>query len=310
MPVCLWRPPRKNGGRPRKMSRECGEKVKSSQRVFRNPSKYSRRSWRSFSASFLSSLLIVLFAGSCLKPSVRLNYEFPEGRTARYRWSIEARSSLDSAVEVRRDIVISKLNVQQRVLGQSNEGNAQVRFVIEPTELRENGVKEKNLEATVLDVEITPEGRIARVVRSAHLPPAALHELQLDTLLGEVLPPLPNRELEINDRWAAPLKAQDKRSRIDLTGTGRLSGFRLKDRSRRASIDVIRKGAVTTSQRIGRTDTTVSGTSRIDTNAEIDVDRHLLASSNSVAKSVFDVATGGTAQGRVELLLKTRIELL
>lgn len=206
--------------------------------------------------------------------------------------------------------MVSKLNVDQRVLGQSGEGNAQVRFVIEPVEVSENGVKENNLQSTTLDVEITPGGRIARVVRSAHLPPAALHELELDTLLGEVLPPLPDQALQLNESWPAPLKAEDKRSRIDLTGRGRLSGFRLKSQSRRAMIEVLRKGSVTTSQRIGRADTTVAGTSRIETEAEIDVDRNLLAASNSTARSVFDVATVGTAQGRVELLLKTQIELV
>jgi hypothetical protein len=292
------------------MSNEFARRARSWPRVFKGRSTSSRRYSKSFGLNFLSSFLVLLLAGACLSGTVRLRYEFPKGRHVQYRWTIDARTSLDSAVETRRDRVLSNLNVDQRVLGQSDEGNAQVRFVIEPVEVSENGVKEKNLQSTTLDVEITPGGGIARVVRSAHLPPAALHELELDTLLGEVLPPLPDRGLQLNESWPAPLKAEDKRSRIDLTGKGKLSGFRLKNQSRRAMIEVLRKGSVTTSQRIGRADTTVSGTSRIETNAEIDVDRHLLAASTSTARSIFDIATGGTAQGRVELLLKTQIELI
>jgi hypothetical protein len=202
------------------------------------------------------------------------------------------------------------MDVDERVLGQSSEGNAQVRMVLDPVEFKENGVEVGAPEATVLDYEVSATGRIARVVRSAHLPPAALQELEVDTLLGEVLPPLPDRAVEIADSWDAPLKAGGTRSNIDLTGRGRLSGFRLKDQSRRARVSVSRSGPIKTSQRIGRAQTDIVGTSRVRTTAEIDLDRHIMAASTSRSRSTFNIATGGAPQGTAELLLVTRIELI
>jgi hypothetical protein len=241
---------------------------------------------------------------------VPLRYEFPQGRHVRYRWTINATTSIDSTLEQRRDRVAIVMEVDERVLGQSNEGNAQVRMVLDPIEFKENGVDIGTPEATVLDYEVSAAGRIARVVRSAHLPPAALQELEVDTLLGEVLPPLPERSVEINDRWDAPLKIAGKRSNIDLTGRGRLAGFRLKNQSRRARISVSRTGSISTSQKIGRALTDIAGTSRVRTTAEIDLDRHLLAESNSRSQSTFNIATGGAPQGTVELVLVSRVELI
>jgi hypothetical protein len=202
------------------------------------------------------------------------------------------------------------LEVDERVLGQSNDGNAQVRMVLDPIEFKENDVDVGTPEATVLDYEVSSTGKIVRVVRSAHLPPAALQELEVDTLLGEVLPPLPDRSVEIRDRWDAPLKMSGRRSNIDLTGRGRLTGFRLRDQSRRAKISVARTGPIKTSQKIGRAQTDITGTTRVRTNAEIDLDRHLLAASNSRSQSTFNIATGGAPQGTVKLRLVTRVELI
>lgn len=237
-------------------------------------------------------------------------YEFPDGQSLRYRWTITATTALESPTEQTRNSLDATLDVIQEVVGHT-EQNAQVRLTITPRELIENGLRVEVPPSTTLDLELTPAGAVARIVRSAQLSPAALVELELEGILREVLPPLPSRPVEIGDSWNAALSSDTGRTKLDLKGSAKLSAFQLHDRRRLAKIQVERRGSITTSQRIGRADVVLPGTSRSRITAEIDLDGGFLVSSSAHSTADFEIAGGGgRPAGLFDLVIETRAELV
>lgn len=245
-----------------------------------------------------------------MEPAVKLAYEFSDGQKLRYRWTVTATTSLETPSEQTRDQLDAALDITQEVLGHT-EQNAQVRLTISPRDLIENGVRVETPPSTTLDLELTPEGSVARVVRSAELSPAALIELELEGILREVLPPLAERAVEIGESWSAAMVSDTGRTKLDLKGSARLSSFRLHDRRRLAKIQVERRGRITTSQRVGRADVLLPGTSRSRLTAEIDLDGGFLVSSSARSVADFDIAAGGVRPaGLFDLVIETRAELV
>lgn len=256
-------------------------------------------------------VVAALALAACAEPRVQLRYRLPGAGELRYRWTIETATAAETpagATDRRTRLV---LIVSEIPLGAGPEGTARLRMVLAPQEAVEDGAPVPPGPPVTLELEVTPAGRVARVLRAADLPPETASSLELDRLLHEVRPPLPPERVALGARWPAPLASRGERSAVDLRGEGRLLGFELAGRRRLAVVEVRRSGPVVTSQQVGRGEVSLRGTSDIRTVARVDLDRGELVASDSRAESRFAVAPEGTAPtGTVRVTLVTRVERL
>src|SRR5439155_25725871 len=120
---------------------------------------------------------------------------------------------------------------------------------------------------------VGPDGHVTRVGATSSLPAGALGSLGLDQLLVESRPPLPARSVRLRDRWKA-----GGGSTIDLSGTGRLERFLLRDGRRIAALTIERRGRVAIRPDGPATAGTATGTGTpTDTTAaEVDLGRGLV----------------------------------
>lgn len=182
-----------------------------------------------------------------------------------------------------------------------------MQLTLDPISRTEDGVSlPPGAPVVTLDLDVRPDGTI----KGTAVPATIGIGIQLDRLLAEALPRLPNRAMRIGESWNAPLVVKSDDTSIDLKGSGRLVGFNLRDRRRLALIRIKRNGEVTSVQRVGRAPLTVAGTSKLTTNAEIDTDEGMLVSLWTRSDSKFDLSAGSAPAGTRHIVVVTRVRLL
>jgi hypothetical protein len=188
-------------------------------------------------------------------------------------------------------------------------------MALEPGEALQDGRRISPGPAIHLDLDVGPDGHVTRVGETSSLPAGALGSLGLDRLLAEAQPPLPARGVRLRDRWradlatpapagGAPAASPGGASTIDLSGTGRLDHFALRDGRRIAGITIERRGRVATRLDGPGDSGTVTGTETDTTTAEFDLDRGLVVDATS--RALTDMMS---ASGPVQVELTTQVTL-
>lgn len=248
--------------------------------------------------------LLCLGTGACGGGTVSLRYHYPQDRVTTYRWTVDATTAPAGGPS---HALHLEAVVRERVVGSVAGGGGHLEVALEPGEALQDGVHVNPGPALVLDLDVGPDGHVQRVGQTDSLPAGALSSLDLGRLLSESRPPLPARGVRLRDRWNAGLTtpaANGGGTAIDLTGTGRLDRFLLRDGRRIAAVTIDRRGRVATQAGAPQTTDTVTGTETDTTSAEFDLDQGLVLDATSTALT--EVAF---PSGPVKVALTTKVSL-
>lgn len=239
---------------------------------------------------------------ACGKGTVGLAYKFPVKEQFNYRWTIDAKTSIERSTHSLRFVI----DAIQTFGEPTAEGGALLQLTLDTISRTEDGVTFRpGTPPVTLALQVRPDGSVKR----AEAPPTVPIGVEVDRLLAEAFPRLPNRSVEIGESWNTPVIVKEDQTSIDLEGTGRLVGFELRDRRRLALVNIQRTGRITTVQTVGRAQLTLTGTSTITSNAEIDLDKGILFGVISRSVSDFDISAGGAPAGTRKLVIVTRVAL-
>lgn len=247
-----------------------------------------------------------MLLASCTQPSVRLDYRFVSDRTLTYRWTIDATTRIDSAIEQSTRRLRVVMEALEEVRSFKPDGVASVRWTLRTVQRSEDGIEVEPTPAFSVDLEVRPDGTVAGIRFPTELP-----GLEVDRLLSEAYPRLPGHRVSIGEEWSAPLEVQSTATSLQFEGNGKLVGFELKGRRRLARIRIERNGTVTSKQPVERVQLSITGTASVSTRAQIDVDAGVLVTTESRSTSSFEVTSAsGTREGTQKILVITMIELL
>jgi hypothetical protein len=250
-------------------------------------------------------MLLCLTAGGCGGGTASLRYAYPQGRITTYRWTVDATTTPSGAPA--RTFHLEAV-VRERVVGRLGAGGGRLEAVLEPREALQDGRHVNPGPGLTLDLDVGPDGHVTRVGATSSVPAGAVGSLGLDRLLVESRPPLPARSVRLRDRWNADVDtpASGGGSTIDLSGTGRLERFLLRDGRRIAAMTIDRRGrvAMRPDGPAAPSTGTGTGTATDTTAAEFDLDRGLVIGATSKALTNVTFASGPV---RVELT--TRVTL-
>jgi len=243
-------------------------------------------------------VLLCLAAGGCGGGRASLRYAYPQGQVTTYRWTVDATTTPSGAPA--RTLHLEAA-VRERVVGRVGSGGGHLEAVLEPGGALQDGRHVNPGPGLTLDLDVGPDGHVTRVGATSSLPAGALGSLGLDQLLVESRPPLPARSVRLRDRWKA-----GGGSTIDLSGTGRLERFLLRDGRRIAALTIERRGRVAIRPDGPATSGTATGTGTATdtTTAEFDLDRGLVIDATS--KALTNVTF---ASGPVQVELTSRVTL-
>jgi hypothetical protein len=243
-------------------------------------------------------MLLCLTAGGCGGGTASLRYAYPPGRVTTYRWTVDATTTPSRAPG--RTLRLEAV-VRERVVGRVGAGGGRLEAVLEPGEAVQDGRHVNPGPGLTLDLDVGPDGHVTRVGATSSLPAGAMGSLGLDRLLAESRPPLPARGVRLRDRWNAdvatpvpdaPAASGAGGSTIDLSGTGRLERFLLRDGRRIAAMTIERRGRVALRPDGPSATGTATGTATDTTAAEFDLDRGLVIDATSKALTNVTFASG------------------
>lgn len=279
----------------------------------------SLRSWKTSAGNLSRARLIKLGAlalasqllSSCSDPAVSIRYEFdqPDGpERAVYRWTVDASTDLDTPRLTESKQLRLVLRVEEEASDRSSSPERPLlAVVLTPESLTEDGVDRPPGAPLTMALDVDPLGKV-RSIQVQQIPPTSLNALELDRLVTEFRPALPDHPVSIGETWPASVRVDGAVSRIRLDGEGRLEGFRLKSGLRLALLHVERRGDVLTSQTVGRAPVQLPGKVSSTMTAEIDLEGGRLFSASSRSVTLFTLSgEGGGLGGTLRVVIETRV---
>lgn len=255
----------------------------------------------------LCIVAIVAVATGCAEKKVLLEYRFPSGYKASYRWSLQAIRSIESPTEQTTSRLDAVLDLTETVR-RGPEGEVILAVRLEPLSVKEDGEASVVPPASSAEYEIDTYGRIRRLVQ-ADLSAGAIASLELDALASQIRPPLSRAAVALGGTWQAPLRIRGERTSIDFRGAGRLTGFDLQDRRRLGRVQTERRGTISSRQTLNNAPVLLKGKSVSRTVSRVDLDGGVLFSSVDRSTSDFDVLLSGQPAALLKVKLTSRLQL-
>lgn len=230
----------------------------------------------------------------------------------RYLWTIDSTTAIDSATDhsVRR--LRMSVDVLEQVSKPAQKGeDAVLTISLTPKSLEQTPERGPMPPPTKVEYQLKPNGQIRNAV-TTELSEKEASALELGTLLAQSRLALPARTVGIGDRWSTPLRLDGDTGTVELKGDGRLVGFDLKGGRKLARIETRRSGEITAQEQVGGVLVLLRGDSTNTAHSTLDVDRGVLASSESRFSTDFDLSDeiSGKLAGTLRVVLVSTLEIL
>ncbi|MDQ3939966.1 MAG: hypothetical protein M3238_01275 [Actinomycetota bacterium] len=232
-------------------------------------------------------LVLLAVLSACRPDEIELAYKYadPGGETryvmdarATARWNIgePGNGSYHVRFEVREEI-------EPRA-----DGSAVVSVTMTPVEVEEDNLLSPGSEERSFILVLGPNGEKLDVLQVDGVPATALDDDEL-ALIGTFRPPLPLEAVGLGDTWDAQQQLSVGSVFQDIATEGVLEGLRRDDAGHRvAELSYAGDGLVSQTLRLPQGTAALEGTTRIEIDADLDIDDGVLLRVSSVTAGTFD----------------------
>ena len=257
-------------------------------------------------------LLIVSFAlTSCRSDVIDLRYRY-DGEVEHLEYVLTADASAEWEIgEPGRGSYTVRFHVDEEIEPQA-DGGAIVDVTMTPLDVDEEGLLPPGSEERQFRLELGPNGEKLNVLEVAGVPATDLDDDEL-ALIGTYRPPLPLEPVGLDDTWEAEQQLSLKTVFQQIATTGVLEGLqRNSEGNRVAQLSYTGSGPLEQTLALPQGNASLTGSTSVSMDADLDVDRGVLLRATSVTEGRFDarvVPQGEEAPIVGTLELKLRLDI-
>jgi hypothetical protein len=228
--------------------------------------------------------LAALWSG-CRTDEVELSYRYETGNSLTYL--VNARASASWAIGGRgAGSYETTMEVTETI--DSVDDGAVVSVVMDPIDVKENGLPAPGSEKRTFSLRIGPNGQLLEVLEVDGVPASALDQEQLG-LIATYRPPLPLEPVGLGDTWRSEQEVKLPSAFQQVVTIGELEGFSVDDTGEVASISYEGKGPLAWTTSLAQGDAELTGRISSTSSAQVDIGRGYLREASSSMAGDFDV---------------------
>lgn len=223
---------------------------------------------------------------ACRPDTVALDYEFPEGSTARYMLTAEAESSWDIGGPGAGSYRVT-FEVEETVESVS-EDEAVVDVSMIPVDVEENGLPSPGAQARAFTLRVARSGDVLEVIEVDGLSASELEPDQV-IFIGTYRPPLPADPARLGDRWTATAATGISGGFQQILAGGLLRGLNEDPEGRHAEIEYEGQNPLVWTTQLPQGSAELTGAASTHASATFDIDGGYLRAAESTTSGDFDV---------------------